>query len=59
MLNVMLDVVYHKKNVVPLWWIGLEEDVWINVTMWNTYALDWSENEIIFFINGKIVRKIK
>lgn len=37
----------------------IEEDVSINVAMWNTYAFDWSENEIIFLINGKIVRKIK
>ncbi|MBE6024528.1 MAG: glycosyl hydrolase family protein [Cellulosilyticum sp.] len=37
----------------------IEEEMFIDVTMWNTYALDWSENEILFFINGKMVRKIK
>ena len=37
----------------------IEDEIFINVTRWNTYALKWSENKILFFINGQMVRKIK
>ncbi len=37
----------------------IERETDINIEAWNTYALDWSENEITFFINGEIVQKIE
>lgn len=37
----------------------IEEELPIQVTTWNTYAFDWSEKRVTFYINGKVVRKIE
>ena len=35
-----------------------EEEFDINVENWNIYKLDLRKNEVIFYINGKEIRRI-